>query len=250
MALPLISFGAVSSVQVAGGVLGNTCAKLFIPAGGVAALNMNFSLTAGNYYMWSIHALQDSPGMEGRLGIPGGDQLGQVILKPAQWTCSYGIKRFNYNSTGSVMLTIRNSTATQGIIYLADVQVVSFPNLADAIAYTQSRAFLQMSNELSILGTGLSASGIFTWGEEGSFEMQSSHNIRSIERRSAGLYAISFEMELPDLPVPQLTTETIGENNTILATYKNLSPSGLTVVLVSAEDGATPLDGSFSLWAG
>ncbi|MBS1783227.1 MAG: hypothetical protein JSS78_09180, partial [Bacteroidetes bacterium] len=117
-------------------------------------------------------------------------------------------------------------------------------------SYAQSRAFLQTSNKLSALGTGRLASGIFTWNEEGSFDIQSSYNIRSIERRSAGIYDITFEMELQDLPVPQLTTEINGENNGILATYKDLSTSGLTVVLVSAGDGMAPLDGSFSLLAG
>ncbi|HRO43667.1 MAG TPA: hypothetical protein PL009_12590 [Flavipsychrobacter sp.] len=252
-----IAFGTVSSTPVTGGVLGTRCAKLFIPASITASLDLGFSLVADKYYLWSIHALKDSPDISGNLGIPGDAQLGQVILKQAQWACSYGIKKFSFTTppTDTVHLSIHNSAGTQGIIYLADVQVVEFDNLSDAISYAQSRAFITTRSE-KILGpvhTSSSASAYFRWiAEEDSFEIENAFNIAEIVRIDVGVYNVLFEIALDELPVVQLTPETLeggGEVDTAVVTsFEELSVAGFTVRLVEIIDGVpTPVDDSFAL---
>ena len=116
-----ISFGTVSSAQVTGGVLGTICSKLTIPANTTASLNLGFPPVAGKYYMWSIHALQDTDNISGILQTQGGGFVfGQVIQKKAQWACSYGIKKYDTTTTGNVYLSLFNNSVTdQEIIYIA-----------------------------------------------------------------------------------------------------------------------------------
>lgn len=254
-----ISFGAVKSVQVMGGVLGTLCAKLFIPPGVTATLNMGFSLAADKYYLWSVHALQDSDEIMGILHtLNDSHALGEVILKKNQWACTYGIKNFKTGTTDPVYLSLtNNSLINLGILYLADVQVVEFSNFADAVSFAQSRAFICKSIE-TITGpvhTASLANVYVGWdAERGSFETANDFNIAGVERVSAGIYDIRFVLPVENTPIVHLPPETIeaedGSNIAVAATFENLSIDGIRVRLSQTVAGRQlPIDCPYSFSA-
>ena len=99
--------------------------------------------------------------------------------------------------------------------------------------------------------TSSSVSAWFSWNPGTSlFTIENSFNVAEFERTDVGVYDISFTLPLADLPVVQLTPETLaGEGvKMIVASYEDFSASGLRVRLVEMLDGVpTPVDWSFSL---
>lgn len=114
----------------------------------------NFYLDTSGYYVWSIHAYLcgtsvNTPDVYGYIGSKAGTagfftNLGQVILKPNQWVCSYGVKKLTINGLddkGSIYLNFGSKNGMGGSIYFCDYQVLRFDQLADAHAYLSSKAF-------------------------------------------------------------------------------------------------------------
>jgi hypothetical protein len=256
-----IPFGAVNSAQTYGGVLGMKCAKLNIPSGVTASLNCGFTPVLEKYYFWSIHALQDSDNITGALGMHGLDvpQFGPVVLKKAQWACTYGIKKFNPVTTippGNIYLDIKNEGGSLGVVFLADVQIVEFDKYSDAVSFAQSRAFIIRSQSVSNLPETWplpnSARGYFKWNDRTSaFDIESPFNIAGIQRIAVGIYDVVFQDATETLPVVQLTAETQTDReseNSVVATFENLTAAMIRVRLVKVENGLTrPIDDSFAL---
>ncbi len=245
-----ISFTFLSSTPEKAGVLANVCPKLTIPANGQAYFDFGAPLTVGKYYVWSVHTFLLSGNPTGLIQNAA-FVLGQIIMKPGQWACSYGIKKCTVAGNTPVGLNVYNFTTAGAVLRLADVQVVEFDQLSDAVSYTNSRAFSYSSRPiLETPPIGISYSGLFRWNTTSrTFEIENGYNIAGIERLEIGVYYISFVLDLDNIPAPQLTpavSETEGVN--VSATYEEPTVRGLTVRLVNVSNGeGVPIDGSFSL---
>lgn len=137
------------------GILQNVCASLTAPSNmpvDVSDLQNFFYFDDPNekYYVWSIHAFQcgSEEIINGWIGSahndPGyGFRFGQVILKPNQWVCSYGIKKMAGFSVSSPKIYLNFTMSANAKILFCDYQVVKFENFYEAQSFLNSRAFAE-----------------------------------------------------------------------------------------------------------
>jgi hypothetical protein len=149
------TLGYVYTSPISGGILRAMSAQLSIPAGTVLRYITFIPIYSNEiaYFVWSIHTylcrLDDSGFGDATGVIATADSalvLGQVIFKPNQWACSYGIKKWVGDPTdphpGTLPVALYFfGNALGGKFKIADLQVVKFDNLYDAESFVNSRAF-------------------------------------------------------------------------------------------------------------
>lgn len=140
------------AIPTPGGILRDRCSQIIWtnPGMGVNVIDPNnfFDLSdEEKYYVWSIHSFGCTEGDQvpggGWIGNPDNQvMLGQVITKPNQWTCSYGVKKLGGNSRIYLGFSLNPGAS----ILFCDYQVLQFDNYAAACSFLNSRAFAEGEN--------------------------------------------------------------------------------------------------------